>query len=64
MMKDNKIIKSNIVKSGYTQRDLAKLLNISEVTISNWCNNKLGNIEKFIDLCMIIELDPRDIKKD
>jgi len=63
MINHNKI-KAKIIESGYTQRDLADKLGISEITLSNWCNGKLGNIKVFIELCNIINLDVRELKKD
>ena len=52
-----KIIKLKIIEKGYTNREIANKLNIHEQTISNWINGKMGNIEKFIELCKILDID-------
>lgn len=36
-----KIIKSRIIESGYTQKEIAKELGITEVTLSKWSFNSL-----------------------
>ena len=54
---NSKIIKLKIIEKGYTNREIANKLNIHEQTISNWINGKMGNIEKFIELCKILDID-------
>lgn len=54
---NSKIIKMKIIEKGYTNREIANKLNIHEQTISNWINGKMGNIEKFIELCKILDID-------
>lgn len=57
------IIKSKITEKGYTQRKIAKELDISEVTLSKWINGKLGNIDKFIKLCIMLDIDVNELIK-
>lgn len=60
-MLNTKLIKSKIVERGYTQREIAEMLNITEVTLSKWINGKLGNIETFIKLCKFLDIDIRNL---
>ena len=55
-------IKEMIKKSGYSQKEVAKKLNISEVNLSNWCSGKMiprldnaYNLAKLLN-CKIDEL--------
>lgn len=57
-------IKSRIYELGYEYKDISKILNIHEQTISNWINNRnLSNINKFIELLILLDLDIKDLKK-
>lgn len=58
---DTKIIKIKIIEKGYSQREIAKRLNITEETLSRWINGKLGNIEKFIELCKLLDIDVKEL---
>ena len=58
---NSKIIKIKIIEKGYTNREIAKMLNLNEQTISNWINGKLGNIEKFIELCKILDIEIKEL---
>lgn len=59
-IKNHSQIKIQIIKKGLTQKEIAEKLNISEATLSRWINGKLGNIDKFIKLCYILELKISD----
>lgn len=64
-MINSKIIKLKIIDNEYTQKEIANKINISEVTLSKWINGKIGNnIIKFIELCHILDIEIKDIKKD
>ena len=54
---NTKIIKIKIIEKGYNQKEIAEKLGITDVTLSKWINGKLGNIEKFIELCQILDID-------
>lgn len=62
-IRNTHIIKTKIIEKGYTQKEIAEKLGITEVTLSRWVNGKLGNIEKFIKLCKILEITPNDFIK-
>ena len=58
-----KIIKIKMIEKGFTLNDLAKILKINTNTISRWINgNNINNIDKFIELCNILEIDIKDLK--
>lgn len=63
-MYDLKVIKVKIIESGKSQKELAKEIGITEVTLSKWINGQIGNISKFIELCKILDINIDDIKKD
>lgn len=58
-----KIIKIKIIENGYTQKEIADKIGVTQVTLSKWINGKIGNIEKFIELCEILNINIKDIKK-
>lgn len=58
---NSKTIKIKIIEKGYTNKEIANMLNLSEQTISNWINGKLGNIEKFIELCKILDIEIKEL---
>ncbi len=58
---NTRIIKMKIIEKGYSQREVAKMLGIREETLSRWIAGKLGNIEKFIELCKILDIDINDL---
>lgn len=61
---NTKKIKARIYEKGLEYKDIANALNIHEQTISNWINNRnLNNINKFIQLLILLDLDINDIKK-
>lgn len=61
---DTNKIKAKIYEKGYTIKEVAKILNIHEQTLSNWINEKnLGNIKKFLELLYFLDLDIKEIKK-
>lgn len=55
------IIKMKIIEKGYSQREIAKMLGIREETLSRWIAGKLGNIDTFIELCKILDIDIKDL---
>lgn len=54
-------IKMKIIEKGYSNKEIAKILEVREETISRWINGKIGNISKFIELCKILDIDIRDL---
>lgn len=63
-MLNGNYIKGEIYKKDYTIKDIALLLNINPMTISNWINNRnIQNIEKFIKLINLLEIDPKKLIK-
>lgn len=58
---NTKLFKMKIIDKGYTQREVAKMLDIREETLSRWISGKLGNIDKFIELCKILDIDINDL---
>lgn len=58
-----KIIKSRIIEYNFSQKELAELIGVTEVTLSRWVNGNVGNIEKFLLLLKILNLDPKDLIK-
>lgn len=64
IMLNGKYIKGEIYKKGYNIKDIALILNINPMTISNWVNNRnIQNIEKFIKLINLLEIDPKKLIK-
>lgn len=63
-MLNKEYIKIQIIKSGMNQKQIADKLGISEITLSKWVNGNIGYIEKFIDLCILLDIDIKKIKKD
>ena len=62
---DTNKIKAKIYEKGYSIKEVANILNIHEQTLSNWLNYRnLDNITKFIQLLYLLELNPKDIKKN
>lgn len=62
---DTRKIKSKIYQLGLQYKDISKEIGIHEQTLSNWINNKnLNNINKFIELLIMLDLDIKDIKKE
>jgi len=61
-MKKYIIIKTRIIEKGYTNKEIAKTLNMSEQTLSNWINGKsIQQIDKFIELCKFLDIDIKDL---
>ena len=57
-----KALKAEIVKSGYTQAEVAKLIGISETTMSRRMNNKDFGIEEANKLIELLKIqNPQDI---
>ena len=51
-----------IIRSGLTQKELAKLLNISQSNISHYIKgDKMPALDTFANLCAILDLDTNDI---
>lgn len=61
-MKKYKIIKIKAIEKGLTYEEIAKKIKVSEQTISNWANGRAtNNIEKFIELCKLLEIDIKEL---
>lgn len=61
---DTKIIKAKIYEKGYNIKEISSVIGIHEQTLSNWLNYRnIDNINKFINLLYLLELNPKDIKK-
>lgn len=61
-MKKYIVIKTRIIEKGYTNKEIAKTLNMSEQTLSNWINGKsIQQIDKFIELCKFLDIDIKDL---
>lgn len=59
-----KIIKKAMIDKNLNNIELASILKINENTVSRWLNGKnLSNINKFLEMLEILELDINDIKK-
>lgn len=57
-----KLIKIKMIEKDYSLADLSKMLDINLNTISRWINgNNISNIEKFIELCKILDIDIKDL---
>ncbi len=57
-----KALKAEIVKSGYTQAEVAKLIGISETTMSRRMKNKDFGIEEANKLIELLKIqNPQDI---
>ncbi len=63
---NGRLIKLHIGKSGTTNKELGQKLNLNPNTITAWINGRnSSNIEKFLELCAMIDLNPLDlIRKD
>ncbi len=64
---NHNVIKIEIIRNGFSQKEIADKINISEATLSRWINGNLGNIDKFIKLCYLLNLNINDfieIKKE
>jgi len=61
---NTKIIKKAMIDKNLNNIELASILKINENTVSRWLNGKnLSNINKFLEMLKILELDINDIKK-
>lgn len=61
-MKGN-IIKSKIYEKGYTINDIALILNLNAMTLSNWINGRnTKQIDNFINLMLLLDIDIKEIK--
>ena len=59
------IIKSKIYKKNMTINEVANLLNINSMTLSNWINGRnTKQIDNFINLLILLDIDIRELKKD
>lgn len=58
-------IKAKIYEKGYTIKEISDIIKIHEQTLTNYLNNRnLNNITKFLELLYILDLTPKDIKKN
>lgn len=57
------IIKSKIYKKNMTINEVANLLNINSMTLSNWINGRnTKQIDNFINLMLLLDIDIKEIK--
>lgn len=62
---DTNKLKAKIYENGYTIKEIAKKINLHEQTLSNYINGKnLSNINKFLELLYILDVELEDIKKE
>lgn len=55
-------LKIRMLEKEISGRELAQKIDVSEKTIYNWINNKsIEQIEKFIMMCKVLDLDPREL---
>lgn len=56
-MMNEKKLKSLIVQKCFTIRELSNILNISEQTLTNWCNGRnISSIRTFLSLLILLGL--------
>lgn len=60
---DTKIIKIKIIEKGYTQKEIAKKIGVTEQTLINWINGQIGNNKKFIELLNFLNITIDELKK-
>ncbi len=57
-----KLIKIRMIEKGYNLKELAELLDVNINTISRWVNgNNINQIEKFIELCKILNIEIEEL---
>jgi transcriptional regulator with XRE-family HTH domain len=62
---NTKIIKAKIYEKGYTVKEVAKILDINEITITNWIHGRnIKQIDKFLELLILLDIETKEIKKD
>lgn len=56
-------LKVIIIEKGYSNVKIAKMIGVSEQTITNWCSEERAPValEKFSELCTILEIHPKEI---
>lgn len=55
-------LKIRMLEKEITGREAAEKIGISEQTLSKWVNCKsIEQIEKFILLCKLLDIDPREL---
>lgn len=64
-MINSKEIKKRMIDKNLNVSEVSKLINVNINTVSRWLNNKnLNQIENFLKLLEILELEIKDIKKN
>lgn len=64
-MINSKEIKKRMIDKNLNVNEVSKLINVNINTVSRWLNNKnLNQIENFLKLLEILELEIKDIKKN
>lgn len=59
------IIKSKIYEKNMSINEVANLLNINPMTLSNWINGRnTKQIDNFINLMLLLDIDIKELKKD
>ena len=63
-MINNKLIKMKMIEKDLNIIKVAELLGVSNNTLSKWANGKnLQQIDKFLDLLILLNIDIKEIKK-
>lgn len=63
-MIDTKIIKIAMIENNISVIELARKLDINVNTVSRWINNKnIENVDKFLEMLKILNIEIKDIKK-
>ena len=61
-MKKYNIIKIKAIENNLNYAEIAQKIGVSEQTISNWSNGRaISNIEKFIKMCKLLNIDIKDL---
>ncbi|MEW9097385.1 MAG: helix-turn-helix domain-containing protein [Clostridiaceae bacterium] len=59
------IIKARIYEKGYNIKEVSNILNINEITITNWIHGRnIKQINKFLELLDLLDITIDEIKKD
>jgi putative transcriptional regulator len=55
-------VKAVLAEKGVTSRELAKMLNLSEQTISKWCTNtRQPALEMLFEVAKVLKVEPKDL---
>ena len=63
--KNKRLLKAARAEQGYNQRALAKKLNVSQATISNWDNNiETASFGDVVKLCRLLKIDINELERN